>query len=549
MKNRPSDASTHLHPDFPGLVHHLASGQISRRAFFRAAASLGFSAATAAALTATMTGGAALMAQRALADTPQKGGRLRIATVDSSPADRLDPATQDTFTDGIRSYIVFEKLTEIDPSGKVVPQLAESWSSDPTATVWTFELRKNVTFHNGKTLTADDVVYTFTRAINPDTHSQGAVFFKDLDNVKADGANRVVFPLKSPNAEFATLGSMRWLGILPTGAKDFPKDAIGTGPWKVKDFQPGLTTLYTRNENYWRNGLPYIDEIESTGIGDESARLDALLSGEVDMVESINPKAVGRVNQSDGAKALVVDGGAYTCFPMHSDQAPFNNLDVRQALKYSFDRKKFVDLAFDGLGAIGRDNPIPPSDPFFCKDVPIPTADPDKVKFHLKKAGAENYAFELHTSDANYGGANAAVVAVQLMRETGVNVTVKKDPADGYWSAVFMKVPWCTSSWTVRPTAITRIEGGYVTGAPYNEAFWSSPKVDQLVADAKKELDETKRAALLCEAQQIISAEGGTVLPVFVPWIDAYSTKVKNLKGHPMMFLGMGQWADVWLES
>jgi len=152
-------------------------------------------------------------------------------------------------------------------------------------------------------------------------------------------------------------------------------------------------------------------------------------------------------------------------------------------------------------------------------------------------------------SASDWACANAAVVAVQLMQESGLNVTVKKDPADGYWSAVFMKVPWCTSSWTVRPTAITRIEGGYVTGAPYNEAFWSSPKVDQLVADAKKELDETKRAALLCEAQQIISAEGGTILPIFVPWIDAYSTKVKNLKGHPMMFLGMGQWADVWLES
>jgi peptide/nickel transport system substrate-binding protein len=549
MKRTLSDTPTHLHPEFPGLVHHLATGQISRRSFFRAAARLGFSAAAAAAVTASMAGGMALMAQRALADTPQRGGRIRFATVDSSPADTLDPAIQNTFTDGIRSYIIYEKLTEVDPSGKVVPQLAKSWSSNPTATVWTFELRNNVTFHNGKTLTADDVVYTFNRALAKDTHSQGAVFFNDLDSVKADGPNRVVFTLKSANAEFATLGSMRWMGILPEGAKEFPKDAIGTGPWKVKEFNPGLTTLYVRNENYWRDGLPYIDEIEATGIGDESARLDALLSGEVDMVASINPKAVKRVNESDTAKALVVDGGAYTCFPMHSDMAPFNNIDVRTALKNSFDRKRFVDLAFDGLGAIGRDNPIPPFDPFFDKDVPVPGADPDKVKFHLKKAGAENYAFELHTSDANYGGSNAAVVAAQLMRESGVNVTIKKDPADSYWSAVHMKVPWCTSSWTVRPTAITRLEGGYITGAHYNEAFWSSPKVDQLVADSKKELDETKRAVLLSEAQRIVSEEGGTILPIFVPWIDAYSSKIKNLKGHPMMFLGMGQWSEVWIES
>lgn len=549
MKMKSPESIENLHSQLPDLVHRFATGQIGRRDFFRAAAGLGVSAAIAAAVTTSLTGGAVLSAGKAFADTPQKGGRLRVATTDASPADTVDPATQNDFTAAIRCYILYEKLTEIDPSGKLVPQLAESWSSDPAATVWTFELRKGVTFHNGKTLTAEDVIYTFNRVRDKETHSQAEVFFNDVAKISADGPNRVIFELKSANAEFPTLGSLRWVGILPEGSKEFPKDAIGTGPWKLKEFSPGLTTLFTRNENYWRNGLPYIDEIESIGIGDESARMNALLSGEIDLVSTVNPKAIKSIDESGVAKSLVVNGGAHVTFPMHSDMAPFSDINVRTALKHSFDRQKFIDVAFDGLGGIGRDNPVPSFDPYFCEDVPIPTADPEKVKFHLKKAGAENYAFELHTSDANYGGANAAVVLGELMKQNGVNVTVKKDPADSYWEAVHMKVPWCTSSWTVRPTAITRLEGGYVTGAFYNEAFWSSPKVDALIADAKKELDDSKRATLLCEAQQIVSAEGGTILPIFVPWVDAHSTKVKNLQGHPMLMLGMGLWSEVWLES
>jgi peptide/nickel transport system substrate-binding protein len=385
--------------------------------------------------------------------------------------------------------------------------------------------------------------------IDKKTNSNGAVFLTDIDTIATDGDLRVVFNLKSANAEFPARASLRQTGIMPEGASEFPKDAIGTGPWKVREFKPGLSTLYVRNENYWREGLPYIDEIESIGIGDESARLDALLSGEVDLIEGLNARAVKRVDASGVAKSLVVNGGAHCTFPMRADTAPFNDLNVRSALKIAFDRQKWIDLAFDGLGEIGRDHPIPSFDQFFCKDVPIPTADPEKVKFLLKKAGKEDFPFELHTSDSNYGGSNAAVVLGELMKQNGVNVTVKKDPADSYWSAVWMKVPWSASSWTVRPTAITRIEYGYLTNAPSNEAYWASPKLDQLIADAKKELDETKRAALLCDAQHIIAEQGGTILPLFTPWIDAYSTKVQGLKGHPFLFLGMAQWAEVWLDA
>lgn len=489
-----------------------------------------------------------LLSQRSAgAQTPKRGGRIRLATPDSSPADTLDPAKENTKTDILRCFFLYERLTDIDTDGKLVPMLATSWSSDEKATKWTFELRKDVIFHNGKPFTSADVVHTYTRALAKETKSAGAVFFSNVARVVADGPQRVVFELNSSNAEFSTTVSIRWLSIVQDGAQEFPKDAIGTGPWKVKEFKPGLGALFVRHDNYWRNGLPYIDEIESVGIGDLAARQNALLSGQVDVVSTIDPKVVRQFEASSAVKPLVITGSPYLVFPMQSDKPPFNNAEVRTAMKHAFDGKRFVELAFDGMGTPARDNPIAPYDAFFCSEPPVPAADPDKVKSLLKKAGLENYAFELHTSDAVTGGSNTAVVLGELMKQNGVNVTVKKTPADSYWSATYKKVPWFTSSWTGQPTAITRIEAGYLSTSPYNEAIWSSPKVDALIAQAKQELDEAKRKQMLCDAQTIISSEGGAIIPMFIPWVDAYSTKVKNLKAHPMMTCGMGQWADVWL--
>jgi peptide/nickel transport system substrate-binding protein len=483
------------------------------------------------------------------AQEPHRGGRIRVATNDPSPADELDPARLNTFTDGLRTYFAFEKLSEIDATGTHVPQLATSWSSDDTGSIWTFELRPGVTFHNGKTLTAADVVHTYTRILDENTASLGRSYITDVKAVRADGDNRVIFELSAPNAEFPIRTALRWMGIVFDGAAEFPKDAIGTGPWKLQDFQPGIVATYVRNENYWRPGLPYIDEIESIGIGDEAARLNALISGEVDVIQAVNSKAVARLDATGTAKALVASGGPMATFSMRADTAPFTNTDIRTALKHSFDRQRFLDLAFDGVGVIGMDHPVPPSDPFFNRDLPMPTADPDKVKSLLAKAGASDTQFELHTSDANYGGANAAIVLGELMKSNGANVKVTRHPADSYWSAVYMQVPWSASSWTVRPTALSWIEAGWIKDAAYNEGFWSDPRVDQLVRDAKQELDEAKRRQMVYDAQEIIALEGSSIIPIFVPWIDGVGDRVQNLKAHPLLFCGAGQWAEVWLNG
>jgi peptide/nickel transport system substrate-binding protein len=306
---------------------------------------------------------------------------------------------------------------------------------------------------------------------------------------------------------------------------------------------------FARHENYWVADRPYIDEIESIGIGDENARVSALLTGEVDLVQNLNAKLVKQVEASGVANAVVTVGTAHAAYPMRADTAPFDNEDVRTALKHAFDRQRFIDIAFDGYGGVGRDHPVPPQDPDFCQDVPLPTYDPDKVKFHLKRAGHENTVFEFNTSDAVYGGSNAAVVIGELMREAGVNVQVKRNPTDGYWDAIYMKAPWCASAWLGQPTATGILENGYHSQAKWNETFWNNSTFDNLIAAAKVELDDAKRRQILCDAQMLLSQHGSTLIPVFVPWLDGRSVRVKGFKGHPREALGGGQWQDVWLED
>ena len=241
------------------LKRELLTQRLSRRDFVTGMIAMGFTAAAAHPLAGDLI-------TPARAAEPKKGGRLRFAKNDASSADTLDPHKALSFTDITNNGLVYEKLTEFDADGKLTPWLAESFTANPDGTVWTFQLRKGVNFHNGKTMTSADVLYSFQRIMNPETASPGASALADVANVKADGADKVIFELKGTNAEFPYFLTTRTLCIVPDGTGAFPKDAIGTGPWKFKEFSSGLPSLFVRHDSYWMNGMPYIDELEGIGI-------------------------------------------------------------------------------------------------------------------------------------------------------------------------------------------------------------------------------------------------------------------------------------------
>lgn len=522
------------------LKRELIARRLSRRDFVRSLASIGLTAGPAMML-------ADQVISTASAQTPKKGGTLRIATADASAADSLDPIRAESRTTMIHSAILFEKLTEFDFDGKLMPSLAVSWSPNSDATVWTFELQKDVVFHNGKKMMPADVIYSYQRIIK-DGKSGGSPSLNDVAQMRADGPDKVVIELKSANVEFDYYLATRHLVIMPEGASDFPKDAIGTGPWKLKEYNPGMTTTFVRHDGY-RKGPAYIDAIESTGIGDEGARLNALLSGEMDMIESLNPNAVARLNASGVASAQIRAGIAHVTFPMNCKTAPFDNNDVRRALKHSFDRKRLLNLGYGGVGDIGRDAVVWPSDPMFCDDIDIPQVDGDLVKSLLRKAGQSNTVFELFASDPIYGGANASVVLAELMKENGVSVKVTKVPGDEYFSTTWMKKPFFAGMWAGRPTAIGMLEAAYTTRAGTNESAYSNPKLDQMVSSAKRELDASKRKSIMFDIQHLLADDGGSIIPLYVPWIDGVASRVQNFKTHPRQPIGCCLWHDVWLAA
>ncbi|MBT5434224.1 MAG: ABC transporter substrate-binding protein, partial [Rhodospirillaceae bacterium] len=325
--------------------------------------------------------------------------------------------------------------------------------------------------------------------------------------------------------------------------------AIGTGAWKVAEFEPGIVGIFEAHTSYHRNGRPYVSEIDTFGIPDGSTRVNALLADEVDIITALEPQLVETVANSDSAQVLNQPGGAHPTYPMRSDTAPYTDNNVRLALKHAVDRERMLNLVWQGLGTVGRDHPIPQHDPFFAPDVEALPRDPDKVAYYLKKAGAENTVFEIFGSDSNFGGVDATIVMAETMSEAGANVQVKRVPSDGYWSAVWLKEPWCGSSWYGRPTADLMLAIAYISGGAWNESYWSNERFDSLVLEARQSVDEDLRRELYREIQIIMRDEGSTVTPVFTNWLDAYSNKVKDLKGHPHGFAGWMYWEDVWIDD
>lgn len=524
------------------ILRDLVAGKLSRRDAVRALAGAGVGTVAAGVLVEGAVNGAR-------AEEPRRGGTLRVASTDSHAGDTMDPAKIIQNIDIIRSGIIYETLVDYVPGQGLAPNLATAWEPNADATEWRLTLREGVEFHNGKTMTAADVAASFNRHLDPEVASPANAYLGDVASFSTDGDGTLVVTMKQANADVPYLLSEFHFTVQPAGDNDYTAGAVGTGPWKLEEFEPGIVGTFVRHPNYWKPDQPYIDEIETFGITDNGARVNALVAGEVDMIVQLDPQLISSVEGSAHGRVLSQPGGAHPTYPMLANAAPYSDNNVRLALKHAVDRERMLELAFNGYGVVGRDHPIPQHDPFFAADVEALPRDPDKVAYYLKQAGMENATFELVASDANFGGVNASSIMAELMNEAGANVTVKKVPADGYWSAVWMVAPWCGSSWYGRPTADLMFSIAYITGGAWNESMWSNERFDSLVLEARKTTDPTLRAELYRECQIIMRDEGSTAIPVFTNWIDGYSDRVRNFQGHPYGFLGWMRWGEVWLAE
>lgn len=495
-----------------------SGGRTTRRDFMKRAAALGASTALVSTIAST-----ASFAD----DAPQRGGHLRLGLDGASSTDNLDPATYVVAFQYTLGYQWGNSLVELNDKGDINPELAESWEPDPTATKWVFKIRQGVEFHNGKELTADDVIYTLNYHRGESSTSPAKAFFEAVTEIKATDKHEMTITLNAPNADLPFIFSDYHLLVMPDQGD--PLAGIGTGGYIIETFEPGVRAIATRNPNYWKENRAFADSVETVGINDLSARTSALQSGAVDFVNRIDPKTVGFLQSNPDVTIYDVPSAGFYTLPMRCDTPPFDNLDMRLALKYALDREEIVKRVLGGYGVVGNDQPVSSLDRFYAADIPQFTYDPEKAKFHYEKSGHSG-AINLTIADAAFPG---AVDAAQLFKEhaakAGITINVDRVPDDGYWSEVWLKAPFSGSYWTGRPTADMIMSLGFLSTADWNESFWRNEAFDKLMIEARGELDNKKRAEMYAELQTMISQDAGVIIPAFNNYLFASAANVSGL--------------------
>lgn len=517
----------------------VSSHQLNRRLFLRDAAALG-----AAASLVTLP-----FPMDARANEPRKGGTIKAGLVGGESTNSLDPALMMSPVPFVFNKCWGEMLLELAPNGGFEYRIAEDIGSSKDAKVWTLKIRRGIEFHNGKTVTADDVVQTLERHSDEKSKSGALGYMKGIDTIKASG-DEVVITLKEANVDLPHLLTASHLVVQPFGGRDNPNAGIGAGPYKVAVNEPGIRHVGERFANYWQGDkMGYADSVEILVINDATARMSALQSGQVHMINRVEPKVVAFVEKIPGVTIRNHSGPAHYVFVMRCDTPPFDNNDLRMALKLSIDREEMVNKLLRGYGTIGNDFPVNTSYPLFTP-LEQRTFDPDQAKFYYRKSGHSG-SILLRTSDVAFPGAvDAAQLFQQSAAKAGINLEVRREPGDGYWSEVWNKMPFCASYWGGRSTQDQIYSEAYLSNAAWNDTAFKRPDFDKMVVAARAELNEDRRKQIYLDMASIVRDEGGVILPMFNQVIDATNSKIGGWVQDPHQELMNGYaLAKCWVAS
>lgn len=503
------------------IVRTMLSKGADRRAVIRWMLAAGATAAT--------SGGVLLGAEKARAETPKRGGHYRVGIHEGNISDSLDPAT----TNGVCMIQVNHTnrnfLTEITPTNEVAPEICESWEASADAKSWVFKLRQGVEFHNGKTFTADDAVASLNYHRKDGTKSAAKTLLEDVVDIRADGKDRLVIELEAGNADLPFIVSDYHFVMMPSdGEGEVDISGVGTGAYVIEKFEPGVECVLSRNPNYFKEDRAHFDEVTFLVLNDSTAANNALMTSEVDAVSEIDIKTVALIGRSSEVAVEDVPSGAHCTIPMQVDVAPFDNLDLRLALKYAIDREKLLTDSLQGHGVIGNDHPIGPNLPYYS-ELPQRAYDPDKARFHLKKAGYDSIDLDLSASDAAFPGAlDTALLFQASAAKAGININVVREPNDGFWSNVWLIKPFIVASWGARPTPDVMFSLAYKQGAEWNESHWANERFNALLIEAKAELDAARRTELYHEMMMLCRDDGGTIVPFFRNRVYARRANVRH---------------------
>jgi peptide/nickel transport system substrate-binding protein len=456
------------------------------------------------------------------------GGVLRIGATGGGAKDTIDAHQPTTDPDIMRQWNLYESLAVRSPDvsklDMLIAESIEPVGSKPDA--WTVRLKDGIEFHNGKTVGADDVIFSLQRITDPKDPKVGnsSISYIDRKNLKKIDERTVRIPLNLTNAAFPDDLGQYFNAIVPTDYD--PKKPVGTGPFKYQSFSPGERSVFVKNPNYWQPGRPYADQLVIIDFPDDTARTNALLGGQVEAINNLPAAQLAAVQGNPNLRVLSSPTGAWQPFTMRIDAAPFNDVKVRQAFRLMVDRKQMVQQVLSGQGSVANDL-YARYDPMYASDLPQRNQDLEQAKSLLQSAGKAGMTVELVTSPVFNGIVEAAQVFAEQAKGAGVNVKVRKVDTGTFYGDNYLKWPFAQDFWASR-VYLAQVAQGDLPNSPFNETHWGKGKFESLINEARGTVDEAKRKEILHQAQQMQYDQGGYIIPYFSNIIDAYSSKVSG---------------------
>jgi peptide/nickel transport system substrate-binding protein len=469
-----------------------------------------------------------------------------------SGKDTLDPHQGLTYLDTARAQSLYQPLIQLDSRARAEFVLAETITPNKTTSEWVIRLREGVAFHDGKPLTAQDVIYTFRRIKSqalPGANSLGPI---DVAGLKALDRRTVLVPFTSPYGSFPDqLTYWYYLYIIPDGFDPATQKPNGTGPFTYQSFSPGQRSVFTRNPHYWKSGRPHVDSVTIVDFTDNISLQVALEGSIIDAAGAFDGQQFAAVAYRDGLHAVSAHTGAITPFTMRVDQPPFHDVRVRQALRLLVDRGQMVENALGGHGLRASDV-FSPYDPDFDTSLQrIGFADVPQAQYLLKQAGHDNLTLRLTTSAVATGTVAMAVVLAAQAKEAGVTINLNQvDPTVFFGKGNgrdtgYLNWPFSQDFYNYSPY-LAQVAQSMLPGSPFNETHTDNPSYTRLYREANQTLDAGLRREIVRDMQIYDFTQGGYIIPVFVDSIDAYSARLAGYSasavGQPLSGFDFEAW-------
>jgi peptide/nickel transport system substrate-binding protein len=550
------------HVLIPTLKRQLVDRLIDRREFLRYAALLGLSATAAHAFVRKVTGEP--FVAPAAAQTLPKGGVLRIGM---RCQDLKSPHTYSWVESSNSARQVVDYLTVTGVDNVTRPGLIEKWEASPDLKTWTLKVRQ-VKWHNGRQLTADDVVWNIKRVLDPKTGSSVLGLMKgflleeyetgekddkgnakkstrlwDANAIQKVDASTVRLNGKTPQlAVPEQLFHYPFLILDPAENGEFKVGSNGTGAFTLVENEVGRRQVFkARKEPYWGGG-PYLDELQFIDLGDDSAAaVSALASKQVDGLYGSDIVQLDALQKLPHVQMYQVTT-AYTATARVQPVKPFDDKRVRQALRYAIDSNAILQIAHKGLGQAGEHHHVSPVHPEYAKLPPF-QRDVAKAKKLLADAGYPN---GIDTEIVARPQPAWELLAVQAMveqwKEAGIRVKINVMPSTQFWE-VWTKVPFGFTTWAHRPLGVMSLALAYRTGVPWNESKYSNPEFDRILTIAEGTIDVNSRRELMTQLERIMQDDGPIVQPVWRAIFTFMDKRVQGFKVHPTLYIFANQLA------